>query len=70
MIPVGLLPYSIGLAGPWYALGATLLGLHYCRAAARFAHNVCDPQARKLLWSSFLYLPLAVVLLLLNPLPS
>lgn len=70
LIPVGLLPASIGLAGPFYALAAILMGLHYFRASARFLGDPCDASARKLLRASLIYLPLVLFMLMLNPLPA
>lgn len=69
LIPVGLLPTSVGLAGPWYFAGALLLGLYYLYAAFRFWLDVSDRSARGLMRASFLYLPLIYLLLFLNPLP-
>src|SRR5262249_49401008 len=36
LVPAGLLPAIVGLAGPLYFAGALLLGLFYLGAAARF----------------------------------
>ncbi|RUL87191.1 heme o synthase [Tautonia sociabilis] len=70
LVPVGLLPVAIGLAGPVYFLGALGLGLYYLAGALRFWHDVSDATARRLLGASFLYLPAVLLLLLLNPLPA
>jgi heme o synthase len=69
LVPAGLLPAMIGLAGPVYSVGALLLGLFYLADAARFWLGAGDSRARRLLYSSFLYLPAILVLLLVNPLP-
>jgi heme o synthase len=63
----GAFPYWIGLAGPWYLAGAVALGLFYLYHAVRFWHEVNDRSARRLLRASFLYLPMVLLLLLLNP---
>jgi heme o synthase len=63
----GFFPYWIGLAGPWYLAGAVALGLYYLYYSVRFWHEVSDRSARRLLRASFLYLPLMLLLLLLNP---
>ena len=70
LLPAGLLPAAIGLAGPWYFVGALLFGAFYLRAAVLFWLDVNDASARRLLRASFLYLPGILFLLLLNPLPA
>ena len=67
LIPVGLLPTVVGLAGPIYFVGALVLGLIYLEKSIRFWSDVSDANARRLLRASFLYLPLVLVLLLISP---
>lgn len=67
LLPIGLLPSVSGLAGPIYFLGALFLGVSYGIAAIRFETNVNDANARKLLRASFIYLPIILTLLVLNP---
>jgi protoheme IX farnesyltransferase len=69
LIPVGLLPSAVGLAGMGYFIGALVLGVFYLVAASRFWFDVCDATARKLLRASFVYLLAILLLLLSNPLP-
>jgi heme o synthase len=69
LVPAGLLPAIVGLAGPVYFAGALLLGLWYLFAAARFWLEASDRRARRLLRTSFVYLPAILLLLLLNPVP-
>jgi heme o synthase len=69
LIPAGLLPAMVGLAGPIYFAGAMLLGVLYLVAAARFWLEASDRRARRLLRTSFVYLPTILLLLLLNPVP-
>ncbi len=69
LVPAGLLPATVGLAGPVFSAGALLLGLFYLTDAARFWLGASDSRARRLLYSSFFYLPAILTLLLLNPLP-
>jgi len=69
LLPVGLLPATLGLAGRVYFYGALLLGLLYLLEAVRFWWEACDLRARLLLRASFVYLPAILVLLLLDPLP-
>jgi protoheme IX farnesyltransferase len=70
LIPVGLLPAAIGLAGPLYFAGALGLGVLYLGDAVRFWLEVTDRGARRLLMTSFLYLPAILLLLVLNPMTS
>ena len=64
--PGGLLPATIGLAGPYYFAGALALGLFYLVAAVRFWSDVSEASARRLLRASFVYLPAIPALLLLE----
>ena len=70
LVPAGLLPAVVGLAGPWYFAGSLALGLFYLVGAVRFWADVSDATARKLLGASFLYLPAVLLILVLNPLPA
>jgi len=70
LIPAGLLPATIGLAGPVYFIGALVLGLLYLVVAIQFWTGVSESTARRLLRMSFCYLPLVLLLLVLNPLPA
>jgi protoheme IX farnesyltransferase len=70
LVPAGLLPATVGLAGPYYFAGALALGIYYLACSVRFWSRVGDPSARRLLWASFVYLPAILMLLLLNPLPA
>jgi protoheme IX farnesyltransferase len=70
LVPGGLMPAAVGLAGPVYFAGALALGLFYLAYSVRFWSDVSDRTARGLLRASFLYLPAVLLLLLLNPLPA
>jgi protoheme IX farnesyltransferase len=70
LIPAGLLPAVVGLAGPFYFAGALVLGLVYLGYSVDFWSNVSDVSARRLLRASFIYLPVILLLLLWNPLPA
>jgi heme o synthase len=70
LVPAGLLPTAVGIAGVWYFAGALLMGLLYLAVAVAFWAEVNDLNARRLLRTSFLYLPAILALLLLNPLPN
>lgn len=70
LIPVALLPTVIGLAGSYYFLGALGLSVLYFVDALRFSMDISEKAARRLMRTSFLYLPAILALLLLNPLPA
>ena len=70
LVPAGLLPTLVGLAGPFYFAGAFALSLFYLAQSARFWSDVSDQSARRLLRASFVYLPTILLLLLSNPLPA
>ncbi len=67
LVPAGLLPATVGLAGATYFAGALILGLIYLGASVRFWLDASDLRARRLLRTSFVYLPAILLLLLLNP---
>ena len=56
--PVSLMPTLVGLAGGFYIVVATLLGLTLIAMSARFAHDRSTPAARRLFLFSIIYLPL------------
>jgi protoheme IX farnesyltransferase len=70
LVPAALLPAVIGLAGPFYFIGALGLSLLYVADAVCFNRDVTERTARRLLRTSYLYLPAILALLLLNPLPA
>ena len=70
LVPAGLLPTVAGLAGGLYFVGALLLGLMYLAASVRFFVQRDDATARGLMRASFVYLPLILLLLLINPMPA
>jgi protoheme IX farnesyltransferase len=66
LIPVSLLPKFMGLAGSVYFYGALLLGLLFLFFSIRAALDKSRIQARRLLLASVIYLPLLLVLMVLN----
>jgi len=67
LIPVSLLPVMSGMAGPIYAVGASLLGLGYLLASLAFLWHEEERQARTLMHVSLLYVPLLLLLVLVDP---
>ncbi len=70
LVPVGLLPTVIGVAGGFYFVGSLMLGLMYLAASVKFLVHRDDLSARGLMKASFIYLPLILLLLLINPMPA
>lgn len=66
LLPVGLAPAALGLAGPVYAVAAGLLGIAYLGGAVAFAVRRDEASARLLFRASLAYLPLLLVLLVLD----
>jgi protoheme IX farnesyltransferase len=66
LVPVSLTPSIIGLAGPIYFVIALLLGLGFLYVSLRFAMNRTRKDARILFLASIAYLPLLLIVLVLN----
>ena len=58
LLPVSLLPPLVGLAGGFYLVVATVLGLTMIGLSAGFARDRSNPAARRLFLFSIIYLPL------------
>lgn len=56
--PVSLMPTLVGLAGGFYIVVATVLGLALIASSARFARDRSNTAARRLFLFSIIYLPL------------
>jgi protoheme IX farnesyltransferase len=73
MVPVSLLPWYLGVSGRIYAVTALVLGLGYLAYTIRFARILkapsfaaSRPHARALLRASVLYLPLLLIVMMLD----
>ena len=66
LLPVGMLPFLFHLAGPMYLIGSLALGVGYLFFAVLFTRQVTVTCARQLFFASILYLPLLLVLLVLD----
>lgn len=66
LVPLGLAPAVLGLAGEVYAVGALVGGIGYAAVAVRFAVRRSEARARTLFLASLLYLPLTLLLLVLD----
>ncbi len=66
LLPVSLLPLQTGMAGIGYAAAAVILGAGYGLCACLFLYDESVRTARRLLWSSLLYLPILLAVLTLD----
>jgi protoheme IX farnesyltransferase len=66
LVPVSLTPAIIGLAGPTYFVIALLLGLAFLYVSLRFAMRRTRRDARLLFIASITYLPLILIVLVLD----
>ena len=68
IIPFGLLPYVFHMAGLTSAIITTLCGLYFMMKAIRLHSTLEVNDARKLLYASFIYLPVVQLALLFDKL--
>jgi len=66
LLPVSLLPWYAGLTGIGYAVAATVLASGYIFCSALFFWDESVRTARRLLWSSLIYLPMVLGVLLFD----
>jgi len=66
LIPVSVLPTVIGLTSLLYATGAVLLGAWFMRPGIALARSAEVTDARRLLRASVVYLPLILLLILID----
>lgn len=66
LLPVSLCPFLFKLTGPVYLAGALALGLVFLWFAIQFSRQLTVQRARQLFYVSILYLPLLLVLMVLD----
>ncbi len=66
LLGVSLLPTVVGMTGRLYFRGALLMGILITAVAVRFARNHNPSDARRLLKASVLYLPLLLLLIIVD----
>ena len=54
------------LAGPLYAAGASIIGMWFLWVALKVFYNINDKNAKELLYASFIYLPILLLLIILE----
>ena len=66
LIPVSLMPSVIGMSGKVYFFGALVLGIGFFLVGILFSKTRTIPDARKLLKASVIYLPLLLMLIVID----
>jgi protoheme IX farnesyltransferase len=66
LLVVSVWPFALGAAGVWYLGGAMVLGLAFLAMAARFAIQPTGETARHLFLASIAYLPILLILLVVD----
>jgi protoheme IX farnesyltransferase len=66
LVPVSLAPFFLGISGVVFLVGASLLGFWFLFESIRAGRAKTVVQARRLMLASVLYLPLILVLLVLD----
>lgn len=66
LIPVSLVPVAIGMAGAFYLVSATVLGLGFLAFGLQCARTKTRIDARKLFFASIIYLPLLLAFMMIN----
>ncbi len=66
LLPVSLCPFLFHITGLFYLVGALVLGLVFLWFAIQFARHMTIPRARQLFFVSILYLPLLLVVMVLD----
>lgn len=66
LLPISLCPFLFHITGLVYLVGALVLGLAFLWFAIQFARHMTIPRARQLFFVSILYLPLLLVMMVLD----
>jgi protoheme IX farnesyltransferase len=66
LLPVSLCPFLFHVTGKIYLGGALVLGLAFLWYSIQFARHMTIPRARQLFFVSILYLPLLLVMMVLD----
>ena len=71
LVPLGLVIFLAGVAGPWFALGSLALGLWWVAFGVNLLRSGSDRDARRVFLASLIYLPAMLGLMLADsrPLP-
>jgi len=66
LIPIGILPYYLGVVGIYGTIVSLILALYFTYLAIKLYQNCDDKSARKLMFGSFLYLPIVLLSFLID----
>jgi heme o synthase len=66
LIPVSLCPFAFRLAGPMYLISALILGAGFLYCAIRFVRSINRENARLLFFASIIYLPLLLLMMVID----
>jgi heme o synthase len=66
LLPVSLCPFIFHMTGEIYLVGALVLGFVFLWYSIQFARYLTIPRARQLFFVSILYLPLLLVMMVLD----
>jgi protoheme IX farnesyltransferase len=66
LVPMSLMPTLVGLASPWYLMGAITLGAILMFFSVEFSSTRTMASARRLFFGSILYLPLLWTILVVD----
>jgi len=66
LLVISLFPFLYQMVGPFYLAGALILGVAFLVCAFRFAARLDRPSARTLFFVSIIYLPLMMILMVLD----
>jgi len=66
LLPISLCPFLFRVEGVVYLAGALVLGLAFVRQAIQFSRELTVARARQLFYASILYLPLLLLLMVLD----
>lgn len=66
LLPLGLMPYWMGVSGIISAVLVTVLGIYYSALCWQLYRKCTDEAAKKLMFTSFFYLPMVLILFLID----
>lgn len=64
LIPISLLPQQLDMTGDRYFWAALVLGIGYLFCSIHFLQDESTKRARRLVWTSLIYLPLLLIIML------
>jgi len=67
LLPLGMMPTALGVAGWVYFAVATLAGLGFCYTAVRLVLTPSQARAKAVFYASLIYLPLVLAVLTFDP---